>query len=244
MGALRWSVVHPLLDQEPAASHILEVGCGQGAVGARLASRFGSYTGVEPDVVSAEVAAARVGPYGGRVVANLTEVAPDEPVEILCAFEVLEHIEDDSAALRSWVDRSSPGALVLVSVPADPHRFSDTDRAVGHFRRYTDEALTELLRAAGLERIRLRRYGFPLGYVLEDVRNAIVSRRSAADGAVPMEERSHGSGRLLQPRHSWEGVVRSALTWPFALWQNACPTKGPCLVATARVPGRSTTTGS
>ena len=235
MANLRWPLIETALRPVSGNESVLEIGCGQGAVGARLAARFSRYTGVEPDPESAAVARERVEPYSGRIVSNVAEY--DGPsAGVLCAFEVLEHIEDDVDALRSWVRRAAPGALVVVSVPADPHRFTSTDTLVGHFRRYTDHSLRELLEDAGLEHVTLRRYGFPIAYVLEDVRNVIATRRFADAADNPIEDRSHTSGRLLQPHRSWEGAARRLLTKPFRLWQEMVPGRGPCLVAAGRVP--------
>lgn len=238
MASLRWPVVERVLATESPESSVVELGCGQGAVGARLARRFAQYTGVEPDELSRSVAAERVAPLGGRVVAALTDLMPGQAAHVLCAFEVMEHIEDDREALRHLVERAGrPGSLVILSVPADPHRYSATDELVGHYRRYTDGQLVDLLRAAGLTQIHHRRYGFPLAYALEDVRDVIARRRLRRAGAdrLEMETRSHGSGRLLQPSRSWETPARRALTAPFLALQDLAPQRGPCLLGWARV---------
>ncbi|MDQ1667431.1 MAG: hypothetical protein QOH75_3462, partial [Actinomycetota bacterium] len=56
-GWLRWDVVSRLLP--PTGVDVLEVGCGQGGFAARLAQSY-DYVGVEPDSVSAGVAADRL----------------------------------------------------------------------------------------------------------------------------------------------------------------------------------------
>jgi len=235
MASLRWPIARSVLAGEPRGSTVLELGCGQGAIGSRLAEMFDGYVGVEPDDESRAVAAARVGPHGGTVRAAL-EDGPPVRADIVCAFEVLEHIEDDEEALRDWLAHARPGALALFSVPADPHRFSATDALVGHYRRYTDDAFAGLLRRAGLSSVHLRRYGMPLGYALEDVRDLIARRKLAGTEQSSMDVRSHGSGRLLQPRRAWERPARRALTAPFLLAQDLFPHRGPCLVGSARVP--------
>ena len=62
---LRWDVVSRHLDGLHPAS-ILEVGCGMGAMGARMAARA-DYLGLEPDPVSFETAVANIEPVGGEV---------------------------------------------------------------------------------------------------------------------------------------------------------------------------------
>ena len=49
---------------------------------------------------------------------DLSELAAGETFDLVCAFEVLEHIEDDDAALTEWRARVRPGGRLLLSVPA------------------------------------------------------------------------------------------------------------------------------
>ena len=120
---------------------MLEVGCGQGAVGARIAARA-DYVGVEPDAQSCAVARSGSSPGAASVVHGTdADVEPGRTFDLVCAFEVLEHIEDDVGALRAWADPVGPGGHLLLSVPAGPERFGPMDELVGHFRRYDEEDL-------------------------------------------------------------------------------------------------------
>ena len=110
----------------PDRSIVLEVGCGQGGFGARLAQRY-AYVGVEPDAISCAVAEQRLAAAGGRgEVRNgdLSVVGADEMFDLVCAFEVIEHIEDDADALRSGRTRLRPGgsAAALDAGLAEPVR--------------------------------------------------------------------------------------------------------------------------
>jgi SAM-dependent methyltransferase len=231
-GTLRWAVVGPIVETLAPGS-VLELGCGQGAAGARLA-RLGAYTGVEPDEQSCAVARARIEPLGGTVVhGDHTALPADSRYDLVCAFEVLEHLEDDAGVLRAWLARAAPGAHLVVSVPAWPDRFGPSDDLVGHFRRYTPASLTALLEGAGCTDVRTRLYGWPLGYLLEAVSNRVAARRL---GAAPrsVEERSATSGRFLQPARS--ATALRVGTAPFRLLQGAVPGRGIGLVAVARIP--------
>ena len=230
---LRWDVVSRCLAQalpSPGA-RVLEVGCGQGAVAARLAAVH-HYTGVELDGASAAVARDRVaaaGP-GGRVVTGALASIDDDGFDLVCAFEVIEHIDDDAAALAEWAARLRPGGTLLVSTPAWPSRFGPMDEAVGHFRRYEPAALAGLLAGAGLTGVDTRLYGVPLGYALEAVRNRIAARNPAIrEDAVA--DRTARSGRLFQPSSAVQGGAITAATWPFRVIQRAFPHRGTGLVA-------------
>ena len=224
-------IVHALADLPPSA-RVLEVGAGQGAMGARLAERF-DYTAVELDPASAAVAAQRIEPRGGRVVRQDLRAADiGTDFDALCAFEVLEHLEDDVAALRDWRDRLRPGGRVVLSVPVWQHRFTITDAHVGHHRRYDPPVLVERLAAAGFADISAELYGFPLGYALEAVRTQIAKRRPAPPDAA---HGSAGSGRFLQPSAPFGDVTR-LVTSPFRALHRPGARRGVGLVATARRP--------
>ena len=100
---LRYDVGERMLP--PGITDVLEVGCGRGAFGIRLAQRY-RYVGVEPDQESWTVAQRRISAAGPGEVRNVAASALGaERFDLVCAFEVLEHIEDDAAALRDWAGR-------------------------------------------------------------------------------------------------------------------------------------------
>lgn len=72
-----------------------------------------------------------------------------ESLDLVVAFDVLEHIVDDGAAAAEIYRGLRPGATFLVAVPCDPKLWSAHDDAVDHVRRYTRPTLTELLTGAG-----------------------------------------------------------------------------------------------
>ncbi len=232
---LRWDVVSRQLPEGPV--DILEVGCGQGAVGSRLAARSRSYVGLEPDVASFEVATERVvhGNVRNTVVEDLSD---DEVFDVVCAFEVLEHLEDDAAALAEWVAHLRPGGTLLISVPAFQDRFGPADEMVGHFRRYDPPALRLLLRRAGLEQVEITLYGMPLGYALETARNTVGRIKARRSSNASMAERSGHSGRLLQPESAWQRAATELGTLPFRRLQRAFPRHGPGIVARGVKPRR------
>jgi SAM-dependent methyltransferase len=99
-----------------------------------------------------------------RADATRLPVAP-ESLDLVTAFDVLEHIEDDKAAAEAVWSVLRPGGTFLVAVPADPKLWSSHDEAVGHVRRYTRPELVDRLAGAG--------------FVIEDVRSWMVLLRPA-----------------------------------------------------------------
>jgi SAM-dependent methyltransferase len=220
---LRWSIVESVLERLKPG-RVLEIGCGQGGFGARLASRS-EYIGVEMDPESFGVARNRIEAVGGRVLRGDLEALDDpRPFDLVCAFEVLEHIEEDAEAVNQWSRLLSPAGSILVSVPAWPHRFGAGDTLVGHYRRYTPDQLDEILLGAGLRDVEHTMYGWPLGYVTEPVRNAI-SRRALAGNHGSMEERTARSGRTFQS-HGAVGRAMMMAASPFVYAQRLRPRSG------------------
>jgi glycosyltransferase involved in cell wall biosynthesis len=68
---------------------------------------------------------------------------------IVCA-NVLEHVEDDGAALAAMRKMLRPGGRVVLVVPALPRLYGAIDEAIGHYRRYTRAGIEAKLSAAGL----------------------------------------------------------------------------------------------
>lgn len=69
----------------------------------------------------------------------------DGRFDLVCALDIVEHVDDDHGALAELVRVGAPGATYLLSIPLHPSRWSTFDEFVGHRRRYEPEALRALL---------------------------------------------------------------------------------------------------
>jgi glycosyltransferase involved in cell wall biosynthesis len=72
-----------------------------------------------------------------------------ERIDTIYSSNVLEHIEDDLAALRGAYELLEPGGRLVILVPALMQLYSKMDERLEHFRRYTRRDLSEKLRTAG-----------------------------------------------------------------------------------------------
>ncbi len=111
---------------------------------------------------------------------------PDRSFDAAVCAEVLEHLDDDDAALAGLWRVLRPGGVLLVTVPANPYRYDWTDQWAGHRRRYTVEMLRDRMRAAGFTEPDVRGWGFPLTglYHRQVYRRALRRRLDAGGGRV------------------------------------------------------------
>lgn len=91
-------------------------------------------------------------PAGVSTIHQLDQLSA--PAQAVYSLNVLEHIADDVAALRSLVAHCAPGARVFLLVPAHPKLWTAMDTRVGHQRRYTPQTLRQCATEAGLEVVR------------------------------------------------------------------------------------------
>ena len=142
------SVASPYLGDEP-----IELGSGHGDYAALwLAQGLESITLTEVDAGRREVLQSRFRD-DPRVVVAEVDLAAARPAthSAMVSFNVLEHIEDDLAALAAAHTLVRPGGHVVHLVPAFPALMSRFDREIGHFRRYRRPALARAATDAGLE---------------------------------------------------------------------------------------------
>jgi SAM-dependent methyltransferase len=74
-----------------------------------------------------------------------------DPVESIVAMNVIEHIDDDVAAMRDLSSALVPGGRLVIWVPGYPALYGEFDRKVGHVRRHTPATLCAAVERAGLQ---------------------------------------------------------------------------------------------
>ena len=88
---------------------------------------------------------------GANAVLGLVSSLPfrDSVFDLVCALDIVEHVDDDDGALSELSRVAAPNAALLLSVPLHPAHWSAFDDFVGHRRRYQPERLLEKLAAHG-----------------------------------------------------------------------------------------------
>ena len=131
---------------------LLDVGCGVGGFLGPL-GRLGEVCGTERDEASVRWCRER-GFLRTLVAACDALPVPAASHDVVCLWDVIEHVDDDAGVLREAHRVLRPGGHVALSVPAYQFLFAQNDRVAHHKRRYTRGRLVDVLRAAGFEVVR------------------------------------------------------------------------------------------
>lgn len=139
----------------PDAKRILEVGCGTGFV---LSGIRDAYPGAE--LYGSEIYASGL-EFASRRVQLATLFQMDarkipfaSEFDVIGAFDVLEHIEQDQDVLRGMYRACAPGGGIVLTVPQHMFLWSEHDEYACHVRRYGARDLKNMLLQAGFELLR------------------------------------------------------------------------------------------
>jgi 2-polyprenyl-3-methyl-5-hydroxy-6-metoxy-1,4-benzoquinol methylase len=169
----------------PKDATILEIGCGTGH-NLPMLGAFGAVDALEIDDAAAAIAAARLGKPVSQAPLPALDGIAEHAYDMVALLDVLEHIEDDTAALIAIAKRLKPGGTLLLTVPQYPWMWSGHDVANHHFRRYTKATLRKVVADAGLKLDLLTHFNsllFPLAAA--DRLMARATGREGSDDALP-----------------------------------------------------------
>ena len=114
---------------------------------------------------------------------------------IVGAYEVLEHIEDDVSMLRTWGKYLCPDGILMLTVPGRMKLWNFSDELGGHFRRYEREELFQKLTSAGFHILDIACVGFPFTNVIRPLTTKFVyKKRFDVHKNESMQERTLISG--------------------------------------------------
>lgn len=186
---------------------LLDVGGGNGYVARGLQQAGVDCVLVEPGVEGALAAHARG--VAKVICARLEDAGlPAGSFAAAGLFDVLEHLEDEGAALGAIRDVLAQDGYLFVSVPAFQVLFSAEDAAAGHHRRYTTARLDRSLRQAGFEVLYLTYlfWPLPLPVFLFRVLPSWFGRRASDEPERTASEHAPGGlgARLMERALQWE----------------------------------------
>ena len=139
------------------ATSFLEVGCGTGFVLAGLHGRLPDFrlVGGELDPEGLKVARQRLPEEVDLYRMDARLIPFEDEFDVVGAFDVLEHVDDDERVLQQLTMAATPGGGVLITVPQHPSLWSAADDVALHRRRYTRSELLAKLDRAGLDVVRV-----------------------------------------------------------------------------------------
>ena len=133
----------------PERARILEIGCGTGH-NLPMLSQFGEVEAIEIDPAARAIASERLGRAVGVAPLPILPDVPRRAYDLIAVLDVVEHIENDVAALKAMAACLAPGGKILITVPAHPWMWSAHDVVNHHHRRYTKKSLRAAIGAAGM----------------------------------------------------------------------------------------------
>jgi len=176
---------------------VLEVGAGIGETARHLLDgRQRSWLCLEPDErlgtrLRAWAEAGDVAPLPTVQIGTTADLDPRSRFDTILYIDVLEHIEDDRAEMARAAQLLAPRGALIVLSPAFQQLFSDFDRSVGHFRRYTRASLAEVM-PPSVRQVRLR-YLDSVGFL------ASLSNRALLRQALPTRRQIALWDRVMIP---------------------------------------------
>lgn len=182
----------------PEAHRILEMGTGTGIILSALLEQRPDLEawGSDLELDSLDLTRARTGGKARMFHTDAAHIPFRDHFDAIGAFDVIEHIEDDTAALRDMHAALRRGGGILVSVPQHMSLWSRLDRETGHKRRYVGTELADKVRAAGFD------VRFDSSFMATLFPAQYVSRRLL----TPKDERAR-----FDDEHSLPGPINSLL---------------------------------
>lgn len=156
-----------------AFESLLDVGCGIGTNIQNIRRYQPTVPMVGTDISPEVIRMARhyVGPDANTSfdVLDVTTGALDRTFDVVLCNQVLEHIEDDSVAIRNIAAMCR--RYLIITVPGG--KFNSTSKLVGHHRHYSKQQLVRLVQGAGMDIVSAEEWGFPFHSLYKIVLGAL-----------------------------------------------------------------------
>lgn len=171
-------------------SRILEVGCGTGG-NLHMLAKYGDVSGIEMDVDALNMASRKTNYIYDLRHGHCPNNIPFEGhvFDVICIFDVLEHIEHDLDTLKALKNRLSKNGQIIITVPAYQWLYGPHDILVHHKRRYSKSTLCKIIDLAGLHAKRITHFNtflFPI-IALMRLKDRFFGNQSSSATPLPIE---------------------------------------------------------
>lgn len=185
----RWLIERAL---EHVRGRVLDLGAGTGTLTRLAADAADEVVAVEPDGDLVPVLRARVADKPNvtivQAAAESLDALPYAGFDSIVCLNVLEHIDDDEAALKVIRRVVVPGGRLVLLVPAHPFLYGEIDRTVSHHRRYAVREFEALLERSQFEVEDLRLVN-PLGAIGWFLASRVLKRTHVPEAPLAVYDR-------------------------------------------------------
>ncbi len=140
-------------------NNVLEIGVGHGGTYPLFKDMIDSYTGCDIDerlVTNLNTKNAECRYYTGDITKpGISKKIKDDKFDTVLCMNVIEHIDNDLAALKNLIFSCKPSGYILLFVPAFNFLYNDMDTLAGHFRRYRKKDIYKLVAQTDTQLIKL-----------------------------------------------------------------------------------------
>ncbi|MEO5328893.1 MAG: class I SAM-dependent methyltransferase [Magnetococcus sp. THC-1_WYH] len=194
----------------------LEVGCGTGFVLSGVSQAFPGKTLLGSEIFTAGLgyAVARL-PSVNFIQMDARSIPYREEFDVIGAFDVLEHIEDDMAVLREVRAALRENGFLIITVPQHGWLWSSVDEYACHVRRYSAFELREKLKAVGFKIVRSTSF---VTLLLPAMILSRIKQQYARSNIEPANELKLSSGLNALFRKVMQleiGLIKSGMNLPF-----------------------------
>jgi SAM-dependent methyltransferase len=146
----RYRLLLRLLRRYPCSGRLLDVGAGRGHLLSRIAEAYPQLELHAHEAADGALEHLRQSSAIGSVFEGKLEDLPAGHYSAIVCSEVLEHMQQDRAAVAAMVGALAPGGRLFLTVPLREALWTPLDEAVGHLRRYAPGQLEGICRDHGL----------------------------------------------------------------------------------------------
>lgn len=206
---IAWALRHHF----PTARSFFEAGCGSGAVLETIARdpELELIVGGDASLEGLRLSAKRA-PGAQLIQLDAHRMPFRDEFDVVGAFDVIEHFDDDVGVLAGLTEVVKPGGGVLITVPQHPWLWSEQDEVAEHKRRYRRRELLAKVEGVGIEVL------MTTSYVFAPLPALVLSRlRRRSEGYDPIAEGIKGVplagllGRILEAE---VGAIQRGVSLP------------------------------
>jgi glycosyltransferase involved in cell wall biosynthesis len=210
-----------LVDKISKNNYFLDIGLGGGRLCLDLAKKGFYGEGIDISEKAVEIAKNKLEleKFNNQVnvrVDDIFKLDESKKFDLIFAFEVIEHIQDDKKAIEKINNLLNKNGYFIFSVPAHQKKWSVLDEWAGHFRRYERGQFEELLNGTNIEIVNIYNYGFPLINILRFIQIKTINKKNIA---TSKEENSKKSGIDRSSGERFKFLFNDLVLLPFYLIQ-------------------------